>query len=564
MVYNKAMHFNKKIFYFFIFFTFFGINTIFSQTALNKFQITSVKYELEGQTRVSALKEMLKIDQQTVFKNRKEFDDYISWVRAEFDGFRVFSYTEVQVFYGTKDTQSGITPVELLLKAKDGNNKIVVPFPKYTSANGLKITFKARNYNFMGTMQMFDLNFGYNYYTAEKPTIKHILSVDTGFTVPIKAFGHDINWNNNIEVSKVFIDKDKEASKAFKPSLTYSTSLGIWSQIDKKSSISFSPSAYMNFTAEGNLYFGFGQSTSYSRRLTDIASLSLYFSQNFHHNPGYKYDTNYINNSIGASLPITVGRIPNFNSVTWTPSVNFSWNWDTEALKQDPTSSNKTDMIDASGLKGPTITFSHSIGSGKVERIGNYRKGFTFSLGQSWTYNLHTKTVPMPVFSLNTQMFLPADRIALYNRTFWYFNMGGGSSTFSGYMRGIRDTDAFASDNVVVFNFDVPMRLIQTDWVAWGFPSWMRKIDFEVIVSPFVDVALGHNMYTNTNFLIADGYYSGGIEILGYPTHMRSVIGRISVGLDLARTVLPGRIVHKNWRPNVSKYELFLGLGVFY
>lgn len=559
------MYLNKKISCFLLFLIFFSSNIVFSQTAGNRFQITSVKYELEGQTRVSALKEMLKIDQETVFKNQKEFDDYLAWLRAEFDGFRVFSYTEVQVFYGVRNAQTGITPVELLMKAKDGHgNKIVVPFPKYTSANGLKITFKARNYNFMGTMQMFDLNFGYNYYTAEKPVIKHIISADTGFTVPIKAFGHDINWNNNIEVSKVFVDKDKEASKAFKPAVSYSTSLGIWSQIDKKSSIYVSPSASINYTAEGNLYYNIGQSTSYSRRLTDIASLNLNFSEYFYRNPGYIDDIYYLNNSIGASLPITLGRIPNFNSVTWTPSVSFGWNWDADALKQNPAAANKSDMIDHSDLKGPVITFSHSIGSGKLERVGNYRKGFLFSLGQSWGYNLYTKTIPMPTFTLNTQMYLPSERIALYNRTYWYYNMGGGTSVFGGRMRGIRDNDAFASDNAIVFNFDVPMRLIQTDWAGWGFPAWMRKIDFEVLVSPFVDVALGHNIYTNTNFLIADGYYSGGIEILGYPTHMRSVIGRISVGLDLARTVLPGRVVNKSWRPDVSKYEMFFGLGVFY
>ena len=413
-------------------------------------------------------------------------------------------------------------------------------------------------------MQMFDLNFGYNYYTAEKPVIKHIVSADTGFTVPIKAFGHEFGWNNGIDISKVFVAKDKEASKAYKIAVGLNTSIGIWSQIDKKSSIYFSPSANMNYTAEGYLYYNIGHSTSYSRRLTDIASLNLYFSEFLHHNPEHIQDVSYFTNSMGASIPITVGRIPNFNSVTWTPSVSFSWNWDVDALKQDPAASKKSDMIDHPDLKGPAISFAHSIGSGKIERVGNYRKGFSFSLGQSWGYNLYSRAIPMPTFTLNTHMYLPSDRIALYNRTFWYYNMGGGTTAFGGRMRGIRDNDAFASDNAIIFNFDVPMRLIQTDWAGWGFPAWMKKIDFEVLVSPFVDVALGHNIYTNTNFLIADGYYSGGIEILGYPTHMRTVIGRISVGLDLARTVLPGRVVNKSWRPDVSKYEMFFGLGVFY
>ena len=143
--------------------------------------------------------------------------------------------------------------------------------------------------------------------------------------------------------------------------------------------------------------------------------------------------------------------------------------------------------------------------------------------------------------------------------------MDGSFSEFADRMRGIRSAGGIASDNVIVMNFDFPHSLLTTDWVAWGFPDFMRKINMEVQVSPFIDVALGHNILTNTNYLIKDGYYSGGIEVLVFPKTMRSIIGRFSIGVDLARTILPARIVgDKSWRPDTSRFEGFFGIGIFY
>ena len=115
-------------------------------------------------------------------------------------------------------------------------------------------------------------------------------------------------------------------------------------------------------------------------------------------------------------------------------------------------------------------------------------------------------------------------------------------------------------------NFDLPIKLLSTDFEGWDFPfgSKLKKLDMEVHFAPFLDVALGFNPNTNTNFLIADGYYAGGFEFLVYPYHMKSVIGRLSFGIDLARTILPGRLVNKGWRENNRKWELTFGLGAFY
>ncbi|MBR4825710.1 MAG: hypothetical protein IKZ86_13010 [Spirochaetaceae bacterium] len=536
----------------------FASSFLFAQTSAKKYQITSVKYNIQGITRESVLDDALDIDKNKVFKDQEEFDEYMSWLRGELDNNRIFKDTSIQVFYGNRDSTTGITPVELLVSTTETHNKIVVPYPKINSNTGAQIKVKLRDYNFLGSMQMFDLDFTYNYYTAETPK-KHIVGLYTGFMIPFRVGDYNIYWNNSI-------DTNQTIKKGYKPYVALSSSVSVGVPIDKKSNMNFSLNGSYTHETNKTQYASVGTTISYSRALTENLSLGLTESHTFYRNPDYANDIHYFNNSFGISFPVKVGTIPNFATVTWTPSGTFSKNWDIKALSQNRLSSTRSDMIDHPDLKGPTFTFGHSIGAGRIEWVGKYKKGFSVSFGQFWIYNFYKKNVPQPYFTLNTDLRLPGKRIALYNRNYWYYSLEGNTTTFAERMRGIKDNDNLISYNMLVMNFDLPIKLLSTDFEAWDFPfgSKLKKIDMEVHFAPFLDVALGFNPKTGTNFLIADGYYAGGFEVLVHPYHMKSVIGRLSLGIDLARTILPGRLVNKGWRENNRKWELTFGLGAFY
>ena len=531
---------------------------LFSQTSSKKFQITSVKYNIQGITRESVLDEGLHIDRDKIFKDQEEFDEYLSWLRGDLDNNRIFKETSVQVFYGNRDPSTGITPVELLISTTETHNKIVVPYPRINSNTGTQIRVKLRDYNFMGSMQMFDLDFTYNYYSQEKPK-RHVVGLYTGFMIPFKVGDYNIYWTNSIDVNKTL-------KHDYKPFVGLASNVNVSVPVDKKSGMNFS--LYGSYTHETNKnqYASIGTSISYSRALTDNLSLGISESHILTRNPDYKDDTHYFTNVIGVSFPFKVGTIPNFATVVWTPSFSLSRNWDVKALSQDRLSNTRSDMIEHRDLKGPRFTFGHSIGAGRIEWVGKYKRGFSLSFGQFWTYNFHTKNVPQPYFTLNTDLRVPGERIALYNRNYWYYSLEGNTTTFAERMRGIKDNDALISYNMLVMNFDLPIKLLSTDFEEWEFPfgSKLKKLDMEVHFAPFMDVALGFNPRTGTNFLIADGYYAGGFEFLVYPYHMKSVIGRLSFGIDLARTILPGRLVNKSWRENNRRWELTFGLGAFY
>ena len=531
---------------------------LFSQTSSKKFQITSVKYNIQGITRESVLDEGLHIDRDKIFKDQEEFDEYLSWLRGDLDNNRIFKETSVQVFYGNRDPSTGITPVELLISTTETHNKIVVPYPRINSNTGTQIRVKLRDYNFMGSMQMFDLDFTYNYYSQEKPK-RHVVGLYTGFMIPFKVGDYNIYWTKSIDVHKTL-------KHDYKPFVGLASNVNVSVPVDKKSGMGFSLNGSYTHETNKNQYASIGTSISYSRALTDNLSLGISESHILTRNPDYKDDTHYFTNVIGVSFPFKVGTIPNFATVVWTPSFSLSRNWDVKALSQDRLSNTRSDMIEHRDLKGPRFTFGHSIGAGRIEWVGKYKRGFSLSFGQFWTYNFHTKNVPQPYFTLNTDLRVPGERIALYNRNYWYYSLEGNTTTFAERMRGIKDNDALISYNMLVMNFDLPIKLLSTDFEEWEFPfgSKLKKLDMEVHFAPFMDVALGFNPNTGTNFLIADGYYAGGFEFLVYPYHMKSVIGRLSFGIDLARTILPGRLVNKSWRENNRRWELTFGLGAFY
>lgn len=543
---------------------FFSTVYIFSQSASKKFQITDISYDITGMTREKALNDDLDIDRTKIFKTQKELDAYIADIRMNLNNNRVFKESEVKVSYGTRDS-SGITPVKLQIRTVDTINSIIVPYPTYNSDDGLSLKIKFRNYNFLGTLKMFDLNFTYQYIIDNKGTKderkRHFAGVQTDFTVPVKIGKRELLWNHNIDISTNF-GKDK-----YKPYAYYGTGVG-YSFPMGPGTFGWSTDGWIKHETNGLWYGYYHAGANYSLPLVkDVVSLSMAANQSYTYDPtSYPPNKQYMTSSFSVATPFTIGTIENWGTIVWTPSIALSWNWNPESLKGG-SNPFKDDMISNTSIKGPTITFSHSVGSSKIYWDGNFRRGFSISLTQSWVYNLNTKAIPMPSYSLATQLHLvmPNNRVAMYNRNWWYFNMDGTLSEFADRMRGIRSSEAIGSDNVIVMNFDFPHSLLKTDWVGWGFPNFMRKIDMEIQVSPFLDVALGHNTITNTNYLIKDGYYSGGIEFLVFPKSMRSIIGRFSIGVDLARTILPTRIVgDKSWRPATSRFEGFFGIGIFY
>ncbi len=235
----------------------------------------------------------------------------------------------------------------------------------------------------------------------------------------------------------------------------------------------------------------------------------------------------------------------------WTPSASFIWHWDPDGVKH-------------SDLVGPTFTFGHSLSAGRTGWAGNFRDGLSGSFSQTVKYNIHTYAWE-PYFTTTVKGFVSTKHVGFNGRMHTLYYLNATTDTVGENIRGIRDSK-IVSDAAVIFNLEMPIKLFTTDWVKWFGVNWMELFNFEMQISPFLDIAFAHvpgTVYSVKN-IIKDGYYAGGIEILVFPTHARSLVGRISVGTDLG-SFLPASIYNKPiYYPTLlSRVELFIGLGLF-
>ena len=76
-------------------------------------------------------------------------------------------------------------------------------------------------------------------------------------------------------------------------------------------------------------------------------------------------------------LPVVLGTLDYFGNLVWSPSASVSVNAD-------------LDGIDHPDLKGPSYNWGHSV-SLAIDWFRNFRKGFSFDIGNSWSWNAYNK-----------------------------------------------------------------------------------------------------------------------------------------------------------------------------
>lgn len=491
------------------------------------YKIETVEYNLKGLTREGSFKEKIPVDTTTLFTDEESLLDYLKDLETLISNQRVFDSSSVEIV--NMEEGEEYTKVSILITTKDTWNIIALPYPSYDSNSGFTLKLKIKDYNFLGSMETFDCTANYKY-TASK---HH--DIDFSFSVPFPTFN--------------FLSFNSTFGMDFKIAYTYGDS---------------SPS------------FTFGQNFGMNKKLNDILSVNIGLTNIFYINPDYeKYDDKfYFKDTVSVSIPIILAKIKNIGNLTWSPKVSLTYNWDFDAFKG----------INNGGLKnpslhGPTITVSHSISTGRVNWDGNFRKGFNFSVSQSLDYNINNKTI-YPYFNFNSSIFHKFNNyVGLATRQNLFINVAENNSQKGGLLRGIKNNYLYSNSGLIL-NFDLPIKIIQTDWVSWfntiGLNwNWTRLFDFEFQLNPFFDMALCKNPKTGTQFLIEDGFYSCGIEMLVYPNRMKSIVGRVSLGVDAVKTLdkignkisfvdkITNKLFNTEWRDG-SAWELFIGIGLFY
>ncbi len=464
---------------------------LFAQEA-QSFQIVSTTYIIQGSTTERALRNEVTIDYSTQFTSRQSLEAYLTDLLSQFNNVRQLENVSIKPMY--QEAQNGIIPVNLEIITEDTWNIIVLPIPTYSSNDGFEMQVQLDNYNFLGSLKKLTSEF--KYMLDEEGRNKIGLEIE--FDLPFTLFSLDSEWNNEHEVQYVFGQRDIIAELS--TGLTFT----------------------LPFANKHKFEFGFEQSFMYNQ--IEYPNQDPFFVE-----------------KVFMRLPLTLATIPNWGDVILTPSLTYTLNWGVDAFTQN------TDGISDPDLKGPVLDPAFKFETERINWVGNFREGLSLSFKQSFPYNFYDG-----IFEPNITTSIAAHKgfsyLGFSAKTTWVHNINSTDDELGRYIRGILDEDPRMDDSgALFFSFDMPIKIIQTDWVAWGFWDWMRYFDFEMQWSPFVDIAL---MNTQGNYLTA------GLDVILFPTKLRSVIARISAGFE----VLPWESVNST----LGKNELYLGFGFFY
>lgn len=542
----------------FVIFFCFITSSIFSQEQFQeiqndfKYQISNVNYEVKssslsflGKTKPYAINLNEPIDKKRIFQSKEELNLYLKDYELRLNNLRAFDTIIISQSLSLPEDSQTVVPVTVNIKVKDSIHIIALPYPSYNSNDGFKFKLKAKDSNFLGSLNMMNISLDFQKRAKDDENdLDEITLFGFGFDFdyPFKAGFFDMTWCNDY---------------------SFSYTLG-------------------NESPEWNLETGLKLSKEFSR-LSLILGFYQTFDRDFDYNYSDNSDLTYFGEEIKFETPIELINTQKFGKLKYTPYVDFVYNWDYLGKNN----SNNGINIKNSSLSSPYLTFGQSLSFGRVNWKDNLRNGLNINFSNYFKFNFQRK-VTYPEISLDVKTYkyfnlLPTDnffnKAGIASRLFTfvdifdynnkYFQDDG--TNIGSYLRGIIDNQSFETSDkysswyalktpsAIILSLDFPIHIFETHIDT----KFLRTFNFDLQISPFVDLALTYNKYTKKWFSPKDGLYAGGVEFLVHPASFRSFIVRGSLGFDLGRLFF-SESLDNSWRKNCKKYEISIGLGLQY
>jgi len=485
--------------------------------------IREIEFDVIGQSRPFALISGGNFKEGEKITGKDNFDKYLALKNQLLINQQVLEEVTIEYFIGESE-DDGALPVKLLVHVKDTWNIIVLPYPKYDSNDGFSITLKARDYNFLGTMSALRVDLGYENGNGEQG-VNFSLESD----VPFQAAG--LNWIFNF---------DHFFGYTFNEPLFYQNVTGLSLLL---------PWRTTTFTAGFNQYITVNEENT----AEDIDVFDL----------DNRYYGVYGSTELFAFWKLPLGvEIGGFGELEYIPGISGKINYPYSSMDEP---------------RKLVTSFNHSIGFGRIDWIGNYRKGLSASIGNSYQWYFDRADSPLKIsldagiafYWVFSKYFGVSSK--LNYRQWWhrseklgdyipYYNAGD-------MTRGIINDDIRAYQ-MLTFSFDLPIRILRFWPSEWLNNQKLHLIDFEMHLSPFFDMTMFKGPYSKlkdeydpyngkTGFNINDMINTTGLEVMVFPGFFRSLKIRASIGYNLNRIRQEGGSFRK-WD------EIFIGLDHFY
>jgi hypothetical protein len=472
--------------------------------------ISGFEFDIKGRTRPFAILYNAELEVGEKIQGRAALDAFIADKTQMLINQRVLKDNVLITYTVGERAQDGSYPVILSIKVEDTWNIIAIPRPTYSSNSGFDITIKARDYNFLGTMNPLRLDLGYSYDEEQNHSFNLMLDTDT----PFKLF--DLYWN---------IDFDHDFS--YRPNMDepyyYKNTTGLSVEV---------PFKRTTFT------FGFDESFI----------LNQENARRYREQYGRFQEGLYM-----SSKPYVAWKIPtgfhyyHLGEVTYTPQISATFNHEFTAWPL------------ADFRKGPFLNFSHNLSFGRVDWVDNFLKGVSASISNSFSYDFYKSRNDIEPWGASLNIKGAGHKIVgerfnfstrlMYRHWFYddYTDSGGDA------IRGIKDNDIVA-DYMFSVNLDFTFKLLRFLPSVWFKNNKWRVINFDLHVTPFVDLGLFNNPITQEPFGFDNLLVGGGLEVIVYPLSWRSLFLRASAGLGIKTA---------NLRAGFSR-ELYIGTELHY
>jgi len=475
--------------------------------------INSFLYESKGMTRAYAMNYKLELKVGEEITGSRNLEKFIQDKTQILVNERLFEIVEIEHTIGEQQ-EDGRYPVDMNIYVKESWNILAIPIPKYDSNNGFEITIKFRDNNFLGTMNPLRLDLGYRHDTEGKNYFNALLDLD----FPFFLFG--LNWNVNFDNEYVY------RQNLEKPHF-YKNTTGISVEI---------PVRRMVFT------LGFTELFIVNEEMPDD-------QKPFH---GNFFEGLYMSSRPSFSWGIPLGKYY-YDIGEFGYSINVSATFNHE-ISRWPLPEFK---------KGPFLYFSHGIGFGRIDWRGNFRRGLSVNVGNSYSvdfYNHKNDINPWGIsFSISaTGHTMLGKRTGFSSRiTYNHYFFNNYNDNAGSLIRGIRDGEVHAN-YILAINFDLPILIFTMKPSTWSQKEktirFLRVFDLDFHLSPILDIGMYKRVHDQAPFGIENMLIGAGLEAFVFPLRFRSYYFRVSFAVGLQTRQMDKR----------TSYELFFGLGHFY
>ena len=482
--------------------------------------IVEYKFSVKGRSRPSALLYKLidhgEFKEGEIITGKAALEKYISDITQIYINQRVLK-NNVEVEYSTGDqNEDGAYPVTIMIKVEDSWNIIALPRPYYKN-NVFDLTLKARDYNFLGTMNPLRIDLGYNYNEDKR----HSFLLGAYSDIPFKAFGY--YWNFNF---------DNAVQYRIDAPFYYRNTTGVSMELPFR---------------ETTFYFGFYERFYLNEENTDWTETTVAY--------GPFQDGPFMSSQFSVSWKIPTGlTVSRFGELTYTPYVSTTINHELPKWPLDYF------------RRGAFLTLSHSLGFEKIDWHANFREGLSVYMSNSYAYTSSQNIHSVSFNFRGIKHFIASDFFAVSSRfmyQYWYSSDETAEGGYpSEYMRGVADKSIIAYQ-MFLLNMDFPFRLFLFMPSQWFNNRKLRLFDFEMHASPVVDMAV----YYQRNFVKGKTLYypgnlaaTGGMEFVVFPLFMRNLYIRLGFAVNLKEFVTERPLK----LPSGENREIYLIMGHFY